>query len=349
MDRWVDHDELASQTGIVIPAYFSAKPSDKMVRQLLWMTLADTPHYFPLDQTCVVVDGDPRTAALVRNLATDLRKCGRTFRTLVLPQNQGKFGAIREGIAALLSTHPGISFVAIRDSDGDHAISEVPSLVRIALRLAEAYGHTRVITVGSRRSRIHPMGWLRGELEELLDRVTLDSLAYSLAQEGRALDLCNCLGQGKVPDLSSGFKVYGREIAELLFVDAEPQYATLSPEDYWHFGPETVTFVEATLQGAVLAEKLRQTWDGQPATSFGEFRHVALYGELLAWAWARLEIPLSVAGQFYDNHVPPMALRTTVEGRDLLDQVRQYALTKVWSYRGKAESLPSSASGPSFL
>ena len=56
------------------------------------------------------------------------------------------------------------------------------------------------------------MGWARGELETLLDRVTLDALAYRLAREGRALNLAHCCGDG-VPDLSTGYKVYGRDVA----------------------------------------------------------------------------------------------------------------------------------------
>ena len=151
--------------------------------------------------------------------------------------------------------------------------------------------------------------------------VTLDALTYALARQGRTLDLSHCSGQG-VPDLSSGFKVYGREIAAKLFANSEPQLASLSPSDYWHYGPETVTIIEAGLGDALIAEISRLTWDGQPATSFGEFRQVALYGELLAWVYARLEIPLSVAARLYDNLTPHLPLRTTVQGAEMLDALR---------------------------
>ncbi|MBM3190195.1 MAG: glycosyltransferase, partial [Chloroflexi bacterium] len=281
--RWVGERELAPIIGTVIPAYFSAKPSDKMVRHLLRMTLEDCDHYLPLKQVWVVVDGDVRTARLVGELREAMRReTGAAFEILALPQNRGKLWAIKEGMTALLQAQPAVEYVVIRDGDGDHLVSEVPSLVRTAMHLAEAYGHGNVVAIGARRSRHHPMGWIRGELETLLDQLTLDALAYRLAREGRALNLANCLGGGSVPDLSSGFKVFGRQAARELFVDHEPHLCTLTPDHYWHYGPETVTIVEGVLRGLVIAEKLRITWDGQPATSFGEFRHLSLYGELLA-------------------------------------------------------------------
>ena len=348
--QWIDHGALAEQTGIVIPAFFSSKPDDDTVRQLLWMTLADTPHLYPPEQTLVVVDGDARTSRLATEARERMqREQGGTFGLLDLPQNRGKFGAISAGITALMDARPGIQFFAVRDGDGDHALTELPALVRMALDLAEALGHMRVITVGARRSRIHPMGWTRGEIEWLLDAVTLDALRYRLACEGRVVNLAHNLTPGQVPDISSGFKVYGREIAAALFAEGEPKLGTLSAEDYWHFGPETVTYIEASLRGAVMAEKLRLTWDGQPATSFGEFEQVRLYGELLAWVWVRLDIPLSVAAQMIDNWLPTMALRTTVAGRELVNEVREHALRRVRDHRGLEVALPEPAPTPTFV
>lgn len=341
MDRWIEHSELAQITGMVVPAYFSSKPSDDTVRQLLWITLGDCHHYLPLQSVYVVVDGDPRTTRLVAELRERLRReHGATFQLLPLPKNRGKLWALKEGITALLAERPSIRYVIIRDGDGDHAIADMPHLVRAAAHLAEAYGHSRVIVIGSRRSRHRPMGWVRGELEALLDHVTLSALSYHLATQGRALNLSHCLGQGAVPDLSSGYKVYGREIAEELFVRHEPRLECLSPEDYWHYGPETMTIVEGILAGAVVAEVPRLTWDGQPATSFGEFKHLSLYGELLAWVFSRLRIPLAVAAQLYDNYAPTMPLRTTVEGSQLLASLRTYALEKVSQYIGATGAIP---------
>lgn len=340
MDRWIEQDALAPRIGVVVPAYFSAAPSDEMVRHLLWMTLSDDHHYLPPENVWVVVDGDERTARLLDEVrARRLRRHGATFNALPLARNHGKLGAIRQGIAALLAERPGVEYVIIRDGDGDHAAADIPALARAADHLAAAYGHSRLIVVGARASRHRPMGWLRGEIETLLDGVTLDALAYHLARQGQALDLSHCLGH-TVPDLSSGYKVYGRQAALDLFVEHDPQMACLDPTAYWRYGPETVTVVEGVLRGAVLAEIRRLTWDGQPATSFGEFRQVSLYGDLLAWVFTRLSLPLDVAACFYDNRVPAMELRTATEGRDLLAAVRQHALERTRSFRGDAAPLP---------
>ncbi|MFP3896816.1 MAG: hypothetical protein ACLFV5_08305 [Anaerolineales bacterium] len=341
MDRWLDQSELSQITGVVVPAYFSSKPSDAMVRDLLWMTLVDCHHYIPLHQVVTVVDGDERAARLIREVRGALAtEHGDTFHILGLPENRGKLWAIKKGISLLLEAEPTLEYFVIRDGDGDHDMSEVPSLVRTSAYLAKTHGTSHVMAIGSRRSRHHPMGWIRGELETLLDRITLDALAYHLARSGRSMNLSNCLGDSVMPDLSSGFKVYGRGIARELFIGQEPQMACLSPEDYWHYGPETVTIVEAVLQGTIIGEKLRLTWDGQPATSFGEFKHVSLYGGLLAWVYARLDIPLEAAAQFYDNHAAHALLRTTGEGRQLLDAVRCYALKKIVEHRHLSRPVP---------
>ncbi len=350
MDRWLNQSELSQITGIVVPAYFSSKPSDAMVRDLLWMTLGDCHHYVPLHHVVTVVDGDERTARLVREIGDALAtQHGDTFRILVLPENGGKLWAIKKGISRLLDAKPALEYFVIRDGDGDHDMSEVPSLVRTATYLAEAHDTSHVIAIGSRRSRHHPMGWIRGELETLLDSVTLDALAYHLARSGRAMNLANCLGDDTVPDLSSGFKVYGKGIAAELFVEQVPQMTCLCPEDYWHYGPETVTIVEAALQDTIIGEKLRLTWDGQPATSFGDFTHVSLYGELLAWVCTRLDIPLEAAAQFYDNHAAHTMLRTTGEGRELLHAVRRYALEKAAGYRDLSKTIPETRPTLPFL
>jgi len=349
VEGWIGHSTLAERTGMVIPAYFSAKPSTEMIRQLLWITLGDCGHYLPWEHIWVVVDGDLRTAELVTEVRGRLGEdWGAQFNLIVLPENRGKLWAIRQGIAALLGAWPQVDYIVIRDGDGDHAIADMPTLVRMAWHLHRGYGHSRCIVAGARRSRHRPMGWLRGELEPLLDRLTLDALAYRLAQEGRALNLGHCQGAG-VPDISSGYKVYGREMAEELFVRAAPNLASLTAEDYWHYGPETVTIVEGALRGAVLAEAPRLTWDGQPTTSFGEFRELALYGELLAWVYTRLEIPLAVAAQLYDNVAPHLTLRTTAQGAELLSALRAHVLDKVRAFRGEGGPLPAPPPAVPFL
>ncbi|NLD72364.1 MAG: hypothetical protein GX649_06565 [Chloroflexi bacterium] len=346
---WSAQEALGRATGVVVPAYFSAAPPDDLVRRLLWMTLGDCHHYLPLEQVWVVVDGDERTARLAGEVQEALRgRLGASFHLVPLAENGGKFRAVREGARGLLAAHPDLRYIAVRDGDGDHAISDLPALLRAAEEIAAGRDDTNVLIAGARASRHHPMGWVRGELEAILDRVTIDALAYHLARRGRALDLAYVAGANGAPDLSSGYKVYGRQAAEYLFGEAPPQYASLSKRDYWRYGPETVPVVEAVLAGATLGEAARLTFNGQPTSSFGDFAVVALYGELLAWVWTRLGIPPDVAACLYDNAACRALLGTTAPGAETLDTVRRHALERTAAHCGGAP-LPPPRPRPSFL
>jgi len=345
MHGWLDGEALAEVTGVVVPAYFSARTDDETVTQLLHMTLADLPRVVTPSAVVLVTDGDDRTARLAEAL---LPRLAQGMRLLRLPENQGKLGAMRAGTRALLDAHSQVRYLAYLDGDGDHMAAVVPRLVRTAAHVAQARGVADVLVIGSRASRTRPMGWLRGELEELLDQVTVDALTYTLARQERVLDV-SCLLPGRVCDISSGFKVYSRSLATSV-VAAEPQFTgTLSRSDYDHYGPETMCVVEAALMGATLIEAQRPTWDGQPTTAFGEFRVVALYGELLAWVWQRLDISVENAAAMFDNRAPARELRTTGDGTQALGQVRQYALERLQAWRKDAADAPKSLSLPPFF
>jgi hypothetical protein len=347
--RWTDQGSLGRATGMVVPAYFSAGPQDDLVRHLLWMTLCDCAAYVPLANVWVVVDGDARTARIAAGVQQDLRhEHDDSLNLIYLPENQGKFGALRAGVTALLAARPGVQWIVVRDGDGDHVAPVIPQLVRTAEFLARERGDTRVLIVGARSSRHRPMGFWRGELEALLDGLTLDALAFALARQGRPLDQRFLRWEG-VPDLSSGYKAYGRLLAEQLFGRCEPRYLTLSPSDYWHYGPETVTVVEAVEAGAALAEVMRPAWDGQPTSSFGEFKLLALYGELLAWVWARLAVPLAVAAVHFDSRARGTLLRTIDGGSALVASLRMHALQKVRDHRASSETWPDAGPALPFV
>jgi len=332
MDRWRSQEDLRSEVAVVVPVYFSAQVNDETVTRLLYLTVADLHHVVPPEQVWLVVDGDARSARLMRQVLDRLPEGSGGMQLIANEYNRGKLAVIRQGICEALSAASRVRYLAIIDGDADHLPAALPGLVRAADSIADAYGHERVITIGARSSRTRPMGWVRGELETLLDQLTADALAYALARQGRALDLSQCLS-GRVPDLSSGYKVYLREMAEFLFERSEPDTGTLSDSDYWHYGPETVTIVEAVLAGAVIGEMLRPTWDGQPVTSFGEFGPVRMYGELLTWVWNRLSIPVEVAAVHLANR-GQIALGTAREGAELLEQLRAHALGRLAAQSG---------------
>ncbi len=339
---------IAPHAGVVIPTYFSKKPPDDTVRELIWLTVRDCPHYVSPDDTWLVVDGDDRTAALAAETNERFAEhYGRPYRLLVLPANGGKLWALREGLRRLLSERDDLRHAIIRDGDGDHLPAHIPALVAAAEALERFYGHTRLIVIGARGSRHHPMGWVRGELETLLDHVTLDAVIWALARQGRTPDLQHCR-EANPPDLSSGYKLYGRKEAECL-VAADPVFSTLSDSDYWHYGPETCTIVEAFLRDTIVAQLSRLTWEQQPTTAFGEFQHTELYGELLLWVYARLEIPVGVAARMYDRRTSPLHLRTTPEGRKALDALRLRVMEQLELHLGDGGAAPPGNDVLSFL
>ena len=64
------------------------------------------------------------------------------------------------------------------DADGDHFPNELVNLLRAANHITQSRGIEKLLVLGRRISRHRPMGYLRGELEELADRILLDALAY---------------------------------------------------------------------------------------------------------------------------------------------------------------------------
>ncbi|MHB9031618.1 MAG: glycosyltransferase [Anaerolineae bacterium] len=324
MDSWPSQQELASRFGVIVPVYFSPAADTELVRHLLTLTLQDTPAYLPWEQVWLVVDGDLRAADILNELRPRLG----AFHILVEPENHGKLWVVRHGMQAVLGSQPQLDFIVTRDCDSDHAASDLPGLVHTADLLKQHYAHTRLLVIGARRSRQRPMGWLRGELELLLDQVTLAALQYHLAAHQHALYLGLCQDAHDI-DLNSGYKLYGRDLARQLFAESEPNFAGIAPIDYWHYGPETCPVVEALIGDAVLAEVPRLTLDGQPSTSFGSFDPTRLYGCILSWVFNRLEIPLAAAAAWFDNSAARLSLKTTRQGCEILEKLRAFTLGQV--------------------
>lgn len=329
MHEWITQQELGTRFGVVIPVYFTPETDNALVQRLLLMTLQDSSAYLPWEHVWLVVDGDGRAAGILKELRTSLG----SYNIIHEPSNRGKLWVVRRAMQAALSSESGLDYLVTRDCDGDHAASDLPALVRAAELLRQQTGSTATLVIGARRSRERPMGWLRGQLEQLLDQITVDALQYVLARCGRTMNLSLCALPGTI-DINSGYKVYGRELARALFVNGEPHFAAIAPDDYWHYGPETCPVVEAVLGGALLAEVPRITWDGQPTTSFGGFNPTRLYGCMLTWLFTRLEIPLVVGAQWFDNHAAHLALRLTAEGRQVLDALRLFTLEQTARHQG---------------
>jgi hypothetical protein len=153
------------------------------------------------------------------------------------------------------------------DSDGDHFANELVNLVRAGQYVRDRHGG-EVLVLGRRSSKHRPMGFLRGELEGLADRVLLDALYYHSVKSQTPLRLEYATAVEEYPDFHSGFKLVSRAAALAAFMQ-EPQLCGGSADAYCRHGCEAVMTVESLVAGARLVLVNRSTFNEQPVTTFG--------------------------------------------------------------------------------
>jgi len=323
MDGYLSQSDMSGRVGFVVPVWFPADTKASMRRRLLEVTLQDAEAFVRPKHICLVNDGDAESEDLVEELSQS-----RGFQRIHLPENRGKEYAVTLGIRRLLEKEPSLEFLAVRDADGDHFIQDLPHLFRTAVAVHEATGS--VLAIGRRNSLSQPMGWLRGQLETLQNRVLLDALRFNRAQAGTVLDLRFCVSYADFPDFQSGYKVYSRSAAERIFrFEEAARRGPFSPEEFWHYGTESVSVVEGVLNGVTLAEMNRATYRGQPVSGFGAFGANEFYGSVIAWILWRLGIPETESVLLLDNHIARLDLWFQPEGRGLLLKIRETVASRL--------------------
>jgi hypothetical protein len=270
---------------------------------------------------CLSVDGAENGAAVAERLAR-----AHGVSTWVGPLNRGKLWAVANGVRVLLDAlNP--DYLAVVDADGDHFPHELPNFVRAARHITVETGSDKVLVLGRRISRHRPMGWLRGELEELADRLLLDALTYHAAVTGQPLDLEYATTLEEFPDFHSGYKLFSRATAGRVFL-GEPQPSGVSDVCYWRHACEAVMVVEALEGGAYLGLVNRSTLNEQPISTFGLIGRSQLTADMIIWPCRRLGVPLPFVRQWLANRMPPLLLNTLApQGRAELAEVRRLVLT----------------------
>lgn len=304
------------QTAVVIPVYAAPHIDPTAVAQALEDTIAGCLlQGVPPPLICLSVDGAATGSELAQVLA---RQHG--VKATVAATNRGKLAAVRHGVAALCD-EPAWRDLAVIDQDGDHFPNDLINLARMAGHLRSQDPARRFLVLGERVSRHRPMGFLRGELEELADRVLLDALAYAAALSGRPLALEYALTLGEFPDFHSGFKLFDRETAHAVF-RSEPRLCGASEDAYYRHAVEAVMTVEAMAAGARLAGVDRRTLNGQAFTTFGVMDRCRLVADKMIWPLRRLTVPPAFTSQWLANHLGRLQLHTlTPQGRDELRQI----------------------------
>jgi len=309
-------ERLRHATGIVIPVYLPESADRAQGALLLRDTVmsccaqVDDP-----TAVCLSVDGADSGADAARALSEDFGTS-----TVVAPVNMGKLHGVVEGFRILLR-RPELAYFAVLDSDSDHFGNELLNFVRAAEHIIQETGDSRVMVLGRRISRHRPMGWLRGELEELADQMLLQALTYHAAVSDRPLQFEYATVLEAIPDFHSGYKLFSRDTASEVFL-SDPDMAGLSPTSYYRHAVEVVMSVEAILGGARMGLVNRTTYNRQPVTTFGKLNQSAVTGDMIAWPCRRLGVPLAFVRQWLANIVPSLLLGTLIpEGRDQLEAV----------------------------
>jgi len=302
------HEALRRATGVVIPVYFSNAADAETGVPLLEETVgAFRRELGSPGAICVCADGGRRTRLAGERVA---RRFG--VRLVTHARNRGKLSAVTSGMRDLLRRKR-LRYFAVVDQDGDHFANELVNLVRAAQHAESAVPTDRVMVLGRRISRHRSMGYLRGELEELADRMLLDALNYHSVQSGRPLDMRFATTLDEYPDFHSGYKLFTRAAAEAVFTKT-PWSDGLSEDCTYRHAVEAVMTTEAILAGSVLAVVNRSTIDEQPVTAFGKFDRADMTANKIIWPCKRLGVPADFVAQWLDNHLPRIQLGTLLPG-----------------------------------
>ncbi|RPJ57887.1 MAG: glycosyltransferase [Acidobacteria bacterium] len=301
-------DDLRESSGVVIPAFFPSATDIQLASDLLTDTalgccsLLGSPA-----RVCISVDGENPAADAARRLQT---KYG--LAVVVSARNKGKLGALHEGLTILVRDES-LRYFLLVDQDGDHFPNELPNFVRAARHVASSAKHDRVLVLGRRSSRHHPMGYLRGELEELADRMLVDCLQYRAVREGVPLNLQFALLLDEFPDFHSGYKLLTRPLVTS-FLENGVSLEGLSEDAVYRHAVEAVLTVEAVLSGGIIVSVARSTFNEQPITAFGQLNRCRLVADKIIWPARRLRVPAAFIGQWFENHLARLRLATLAPG-----------------------------------
>lgn len=312
---------MRSETGIVIPVYFPEGVDPSQGESLLRDTVCMyREHVSDPTNICLSLDGEQYGADVVHRIAKEFK-----VSAYISSVNRGKLQGVINGVRDLLD-RKSLKYIAVVDQDGDHFANELLNFLRAAHHIATHLETDRLVVLGRRISRHRPMGFLRGELEELCDRVLLDALMYRAVVKQQPLALEYVFALEEFPDFHSGYKLFSHSTATAVFL-SEPQQMGVSNDCYYRHAVEAVMVVEALEHGAYFGVVNRSTFNEQPMSTFGMLNRIQLAADKIIWPCKRLAIPLPFVKQWLANHLSRLLLNTLVpEGKTELEQIRQMVI-----------------------
>ncbi|HEY3397915.1 MAG TPA: hypothetical protein VGM19_09695 [Armatimonadota bacterium] len=328
MDLTIPFEEvgLREQLGVILPAWFAAEVPAAQIETLLRETLAGSQRLCLPHHLVLVTDGCPLAAEVATRLQDEWEaESGAPFVLLALEANAGKGGAIAAGLRHLL-TPAGPPYLLTRDSDGDHQVSDMARLFRLATQMAAEQQTDLVAVIGGRQSLHRPMGWLRGELEGWLDEVATAAWQFALARQGLVLDTAYWAAYGPLADIESGCKLFSAAAGRRAREGLEREHAAHPDLDLLRWGCELIPLTEVVLAGGVVGEMRRMTYEGQPVSGYEGADGVRLYANQFAWLARRLELTQVQAATLLDNALLRRPLWSEPRGRELALQIRAQVL-----------------------
>lgn len=319
------------KTGVVIPLFIAdSMEADHAVEVIRDNVYSYCDVISDRANICLSVDGNTRGELAAGDLA-------REFGVQVVAQdvNRGKLSAVAEGMRRLLERDH-LEYLAVIDQDGDHFANELLTFTRTCRHVERASHDDRVMVLGRRISRHHPMGFGRGELEELADRVLLDALHYHASVSGNPLKMEYATAQDEFPDFHSGYKLFTRSTANHVF-NGEEDKAGQSDDCFYRHAVEAVMTVESVLGGAQLVQINRTTINEQPISVFSSLDRAKLTADMIIWPCKRLNAPVEFVDQWLRNHIPRLLLHTFVpDGRDVMEAIHRLVL-EAYGVEGSGE------------
>ncbi len=320
---------MRASVGSMIPVWFPQSMSPERMLGFLSDTLADAELVVDPSRIVLVVDGCPHAQDPAQRAADEVaERAGSRPQVIVKEQNSGKGGAVCTGLERLLEDDA-VQALNIRDSDGDHDIWDLPQLFRLFETVRDRVGED-VFAVGGRGSLGRPMGFGRGQLERLLNRLTIGAVNAVLADAGRSVDKRFTARYDRAPDFQSGYKIYSRSAARVV-IDAISEAHSARPDlrvPWW--GVEFVPTVELLLRGFTPAQMYRLTWDGQPQTTFDGDDLAHAYARQIAWLFERLALPAGVAMPLLDNALTACEYVTAARGPEMIEALRREVVERVY-------------------
>ncbi len=331
----MDVKTIRQTTGMVVPVWFAPETPLERVEELLLATLEGWDVFLLPERVVLVLDGCEWCLKPLKQVQKVLR--GEGWSVVMLERNMGKGGAVVAGIKRLIEANKP-NYIAIRDSDNDHWLSDLPRLWQLA-RLIEREQQTDFFIIIGRRNALHfPMSFTRGEWERITDEIMLETAKFALAREGKVPNLTYCaFHTADPPDFMSGYKLFTTQSAKFACQVMEEEHKRFPDLDLLRYGWEGVPCLSLLLADGLVGEVTRMTYRRQPVTGYGDEASADLYGRQILYAFRRCGLKGEPARVLFDNAVRRSLLWTQQPQRDTLLEVRRRILTELGAFSEPAD------------